>query len=239
MGKRRRSRVSRTCYMCNRPATSREHVPPLCFFPEQNEFPGAGDFRQNLITVPSCDEHNLAKSNDDQYMCAVLAAHFENNNTAQSHFSAKIIPSLVRKPSMFFGFFRPLAPALVRGAKSVAFAMDRNRFDHAVDHIARGVFFHHFSQKYTGRANVMSYSLYDVSSPVRSSVNQKLQEWRRYSDDFLANHPKYGNNPSIFYYQILSDASIGRMNIRLVFYDGFVVDVYFLDAPLATQSTTQ
>jgi hypothetical protein len=43
--------------------TSREHVPPRAFFRGFSVIP---------ITVPSCDKHNLSKSNDDQAMLSVF-----------------------------------------------------------------------------------------------------------------------------------------------------------------------
>jgi hypothetical protein len=51
-----------TCYMCDRDASSREHVPPAAFFPEQKESPDGKDYRRNLITVPSCSKHNYEKT---------------------------------------------------------------------------------------------------------------------------------------------------------------------------------
>src|SRR6266849_2119003 len=71
----------KTCYMCDKPATSMEHVPPRCFFPPQDDLPkGKGmDFRKNLITVRSCDDHNMSKSDDDEYLKAIIALHWRNN----------------------------------------------------------------------------------------------------------------------------------------------------------------
>ena len=45
------------CYFCGRPADTQEHVPPRLFF---------RGFDCDSITVPSCDEHNSAKSGTDQ-----------------------------------------------------------------------------------------------------------------------------------------------------------------------------
>jgi hypothetical protein len=53
-----------TCYVCGKPATSVEHVPPRSFFPKEH--------RTSLITVPSCNEHNQIKSKDDEYIRSIL-----------------------------------------------------------------------------------------------------------------------------------------------------------------------
>jgi hypothetical protein len=53
--------------MCDSLATSSEHVPPKCFFPEKKDLPREVDLRKNLFKVPSCDAHNSQKSHDDEY----------------------------------------------------------------------------------------------------------------------------------------------------------------------------
>lgn len=52
------------CYWCGKLATSREHVPPESLFPENKDIKMISNYsyRYNLITVPSCDEHNMSKS---------------------------------------------------------------------------------------------------------------------------------------------------------------------------------
>jgi hypothetical protein len=51
------------CYKCGAPATSREHI----------------DYRQNLITVPSCDEHNQKKTNEDEFFMMSITPGIGNN----------------------------------------------------------------------------------------------------------------------------------------------------------------
>src|ERR1700733_6530786 len=70
--------TEKNCYYCGRPATSREHVPPECIFPEKKDSSGK-DYRKNLITVPSCDEHNLHKSKDDEFLMANVTPVVGNN----------------------------------------------------------------------------------------------------------------------------------------------------------------
>lgn len=53
--------LTNTCYMCDAEATTVEHVPPKCIFPESKDLSSTDkllDFRKQLITVPSCDDHN-------------------------------------------------------------------------------------------------------------------------------------------------------------------------------------
>jgi hypothetical protein len=77
------------CYRCASVATSREHVPPRNLFPQASESGGA-DHRINLITVPSCDAHNSAKSNDDEFLMVSLAGIIGNNSVGYSHRLGKV-----------------------------------------------------------------------------------------------------------------------------------------------------
>lgn len=62
-----------TCFACSNSATTHEHVPPACLFPETKDTDCNQDFRRNLITVPACADHNLRKSSDDEYFLWVLS----------------------------------------------------------------------------------------------------------------------------------------------------------------------
>lgn len=64
-----------TCYMCSKPATTKEHVPPKCFFPSTKD----GKFRNKLITVPSCKEHNNDTSAADELINLLLYIVTEND----------------------------------------------------------------------------------------------------------------------------------------------------------------
>lgn len=68
-----------TCYMCEKESTSVEHAPPRCIFPEQKDLQPGEDYRVNLITVPSCDEHNMQKSKEDEYLLYILPSTIGSN----------------------------------------------------------------------------------------------------------------------------------------------------------------
>ena len=81
-----------TCYICGQPATSVEHAPAKCFFPE--------DKRVNLTTVDSCSVHNEDTSKDDEYVRNIIAMSIGNNQVAYSHFLQKCIKSFERSPKL-------------------------------------------------------------------------------------------------------------------------------------------
>ncbi len=73
----------------------------------------------------------------------------------------------------------------------------------------------------------MTYSMVDISSEKKDDVNAALIEWRNYSTNAYAQVPKHGENPVVYYYQVLEDEESDSAAIRHVFYEGVVVDVLF------------
>ena len=76
-----------SCYMCDQPSTSAEHVPPKCLFPEKKDLPEGVDLRKQLITVPACYVHNTRKSKNDEYLlfCLVMSVDLHPNLTRDLH----------------------------------------------------------------------------------------------------------------------------------------------------------
>lgn len=62
--------------MCDRLACSREHVPPRNLFPKEKDI-RRENYRKNLITVPSCELHNAAKSHDDEFLMQFCFRHIK------------------------------------------------------------------------------------------------------------------------------------------------------------------
>src|SRR5687768_15619603 len=60
------------CYYCGKPSTSSEHVPPKMMF---------RGFSSNYITVRSCDNHNTAKSGQDQVIISAFLKTLHNTKT--------------------------------------------------------------------------------------------------------------------------------------------------------------
>jgi hypothetical protein len=74
--------------MCEKPATTREHAPPLSFFP-------AGR-RENLITVPSCNTHNNDNSQNVEYVRNIIVTDIHTNEVGREMFAAKVQRSYAR-----------------------------------------------------------------------------------------------------------------------------------------------
>lgn len=211
------------CYMCDMPETSREHVPPKCLFPEQKDL--GADYRKNLLSVPSCDLHNSEKSKDDEYLQFVITSHYDNNVVAQKQFSTKIMRAVKRKPSMY-GFIANNYPILVDGQPSLAYSIDRNRFDKEIDHIARALYFFHHQSPLTLPIIVHTPDLFMVNQPNADTINHRMQKIEEMTVDALADEPKQGDNPDIFSYQFRDIEETSSFVVRMFFYSGFVAIAY-------------
>ena len=161
--------------MCEKPATSREHVPPSCFFPEFKDL--GADYRRNLITVPSCDDHNLKKSMDDEYILAVVAFHWRNNQIAYKQSTTKIKRALgysKKYYDLFFGEGKHTFLVL-DGQRLVTSTVNIERVNDGFEKIARGVYFRHFHEKFLGRVDIHHLSLtalYQKHHPIITEITQ-------------------------------------------------------------------
>ena len=214
-----------TCYMCDKQSTSTEHAPPRCFFPEKKDLPPGLDYKVNLITVPSCDDHNSSKSRDDEYMLLVLLSHFENNIPAQRQFTKKMLRAIKRRPSLL-NLLADHRPTNVGGQSTIVFKIDRERFDRSIDRIVRALYFDLYSEKWLEPILAQSPALFAVGGSTYQpidEVNRGIQHLDAMISRFFENSPQLGENPEIFYYQIHRDEDPRLLVVRMVFYEGVVV----------------
>lgn len=186
--------------MCDRLASSREHVPPRNLFPESKDTSGE-NFRLNLITVPSCDLHNSAKSHDDEFLMVSLAGIIGNNSIGYRHRFGKVERAIRRTSN------RLLDKVLTK--KSQVFVVeiaenkfldviwgtpDAERLNRCFDQITRGLYFHHFNTPLLGAVRIHLGYLHhqDASARNFSSFIKRKTEIE------LAGKERYGENPQIF-----------------------------------------
>ena len=115
-----------SCYMCDNPPTTMEHVPPKCFFPESKDVFDGKDYRKNLISVPSCEDHNLKKSHDDEYIFYVVLSNYSGNLVAFNQFVSKALRAYRKNPKLL-GIYSSTCPATVNQVKTKAFQVDLKR----------------------------------------------------------------------------------------------------------------
>ena len=121
------------CYFkdCQSPATTKEHIPPKSFFPE--------DQREQLLTVRSCELHNNSKSHDDTYVLAQICLNASPTNRAREVFQKKILPQLSFNADAFRKTLTKNSTQLPDGV--VRYSVDIERCDAFFSALSFGVIF--------------------------------------------------------------------------------------------------
>lgn len=223
------------CYMCGNEATTKEHVPPRCLFPEAKDVKGI-NLRKELIKVPSCDIHNSQKSKDDEFLLIALTGAVCNNNTAYQQSKTKVNRAVRRKSQDFLG------KVVLKNMKSISVkVIDKieypvlvgepniNRFRSCFTHIAYGLYFNKFGHTFIGEINmIIGFLTYkDHNYQTLSEFIKKRFEYEKSRLDIE------GKNPQVFTYQFCSPDENGIIGLKMVFYQGAEVFVSF--KPIAVE----
>ena len=221
-----------TCYACVKVAVTSEHVPPQCIFPEKKDLAEGMDLRRNLITVPSCDDHNLRKSGDDEYLMYVLSMNLPAGEIAAHHFSTKIMRAIDRRPALVNSLVKNNTPVIVKDRttgetyETSALEVDGQRVDRIFSNIALGIYFHHFNKRWEDNLRVQPNFLSFLHEPNAQQRNAQIAELARYADQFFADVEHFGENPSVFTYQVVQPDRRIHALMRLNFYTGCKVTVF-------------
>ena len=221
-----------TCYMCDNIATSSEHVPPKCLFPEQKDLPNGVDLRKQLLKVPACDDHNSKKSQDDEYFLYSLVMLYDQNEVAKNQYFTKVKRAIKRNPNLLAKFAKRTRPVNVHDpltgetSKSLAFHLDETRFNDIIDRLARALHYKHFGTKYLSHIKYQAEYLLATIDPGRSEeLNKPIQEMSEQANGWFAGSAFYGANPEVFKYQVLEGVESKIM--RLFFYEGCKILLFF------------
>lgn len=213
------------CYMCDQPGTTIEHVPPRALFPERKDT-GGKCYRVDLITVPSCPQHNMGKSDDDEFLMVSLAGVVGNNSIGYAHHLTKVDRAMRRSA------FRLLQKAMPGKRRYGRIPLDGNKFFNVIlgtpdvarlrgcfERIVRGLYLHHFKQPLNGEVRPLLGYLFHSDRSMRSFYQLVAD---RASID-LEGKPRHGKNQGIFYYQVTDSDENGLYLFHLRFYGGLSV----------------
>jgi hypothetical protein len=209
------------CYACKEKATSIEHVPPKCLFPELKDFPHK-DLRKNLITVPSCETHNSAKSKDDEFLMISLAGMLGNNSIGYNHSITKVDRALRRSSHKLLErvFTANRRHHLIdlgdnKFIQAISGTPDLERLNNCVEQIAKGIYRHHFKENFNGNVKTL-LSFLIVKDKNRSNLQKYLlAHARRDANEQM----KHGANPNVFFYQIVEPDEFGVRLMKFSFYE--------------------
>ena len=215
----------RECYMCDAAATSVEHVPPQCFFPEGR--------REGIITVPSCEKHNEANAKDVEYVRNVISTQHGTNGAAAEIFETSK-RSLEHSPRLRTRTFRDLRPVMVDGAETGAFRIDLPRHKRVMEAIAYALYFHDYGRKHRGDWRVFTPSFVYAGTVDRGEPDP----WEGFralieSVEYVAVPVP---QPEVFKYGRL-ELDQGQMIYRFEFYERIVVTAMTLFATYAPSPT--
>ena len=192
-----------TCYACESEATSDEHAPPKCLFPERKDTPHRVDYRVNLITVPSCEAHNSSKSRDDEYLLHALAGSYTSSDVGLTQFITKVRRAFERAPSKASSFVRRSRPVLLKrnaadeweqGAEVI---VEAERLDLVLGNCARALYFHQTAEKFIGPVHVITAFTMYKHPEVQANITSSVEAVRTH----FASRERRGENPAVFWYK--------------------------------------
>ena len=221
--------ILETCYMCDSIATTREHVPPKCLFPEKKDI-GDDIYRQNLITVPSCDKHNTSKSQEDEFLMVSLAGIFGNNSIGFSHKLTKVNRAIRRSSNRLLdkAFKKRKHYILEKDNQFLEVIWGTPDYDRLVNsftHVAYGLHYAYYNKSFKGKVKIDLGYLHSIDFKHNEFVNYIKHQ----SKIDLANSKKMGDNEDVFYYQFSEiDKDFGTYLLHMRFYGGIDIYVSFL-----------
>jgi len=215
--------------MCDSPATSREHVPPKCIFPENKDLADQ-NLRDGLITVPSCEIHNSKKSADDEFLMVSLAGIFGNNSIGYQHKMTKVNRAITKASNRLLDkvfLNRKHFVVQLEGNKFIEVIRgtpDCRRLEQCFERIAFGLFVHHFKKRFAGNLRVqMTYLDYEAKDA--ATFNKFI---RHKVELELKGKPRIGINHSVFFYDFTDPDQFGLFVLKMCFYEGVEVLVGFI-----------
>lgn len=222
-----------SCYACPRHAETWEHVPPACLFPKRKDAIGGADLRRNLIGVPACKQHNLCKAKDDEYLLYVLSLNIPSNSTAQAQVQTKLIRAIGYRPDLANAMFNNVEEVRVmdshtgRVHEAVQVELDGARFQRTLELIALGVYRYHFGKRWRGPLTAQADFLGYPGAPDVAEIDAARVILFSLAQELFEGSARHGDNPEVFWYQVVEPRESLRCVIRLVFYGGCTVTAFF------------
>lgn len=222
------------CYCCEEAATTKDHIPPECFFPKKKYLPsGSLDYRKQLITVPACSAHNNSRSSDDEYTAAVIVMN-SRSDLAFTMFKSKWVQTLLRREGVLgkriFSTARSARVIYRKNDvliphKTLTISYEMKRIERVMKSIARALYYleSDYEEKWTNECIIKSPNFFnrDLGCPQDaynlSQINQGFIHGEKHQE--LGLTPR-GANPDVFYYQFFKYEGMNFI-IRMVFYGDF------------------
>lgn len=216
------SKKQLTCYRCSAVATTREHVPPRCFFPK-----GSG-LNLQLKTVPSCSAHNNDKSADDQYLLAHICMNASKGpSLARDIFERSIVTQLQRSAK----FHSTIADGSEHGANGTwRYKVDLQRFDNFFDHLCWALYFDRYGTPFNESTHLINHTYFTLTTDdleeikLRGMLSGFLEHFRKNYLNQISNYEAAKVSESVYANQIIDPiGDQGSITIIHTFYGIFDV----------------
>lgn len=179
-----------TCYRCDAEPTTRDHVPPRCIFPE--------NMRIELITVPSCKEHNNNESAGDEYIRNLATMNFQSSTVGLNEFEGKALRALKRGNQKFVASKAIMVdPSTGIRREAYALEVDQDKVIAALTKIAWGLHYHCTGRRCESDPTVISLLTYNADENLRNNVEKAYQTLI----EGLSASPWEGKNDGVFKYK--------------------------------------
>jgi hypothetical protein len=207
------SKNDNICYYCGKSAVDKEHVPPICFFPE--------GCREQLIKVPSCRVHNKLYGVDDEYVRNVLTMAMNDSDISRKLYFDKSNRSFKRNPELTRKISETILDIrLSDGLKAGAFKIDVERFNKVMDKIGKGLYYYNNGHIWDTPLNVYSPNLLN-----RKTLTAPFVKLFKIADKEYTWSRSAGENKDVFTYKWGYDPKNIPM-LRLRFYSNFIVYLF-------------
>jgi hypothetical protein len=222
------------CYCCEAIATTKDHIPPKCFFPDKKYLPSKSpDYRSQLVTVPACSAHNNSRSSDDEYTAAVIVMN-SKSYLAFEMFMSKWVQTLLRREGVLGKrIFSTARNARVISRKNdvliphetLAISYEMKRVERVIESIARALYYLEsgYQEKWTNACIIKSLNFLNRDL----SYSQDAYNLSQINQAFIRGEKKYqelgikGAHSEVFYYQFFKSEDMNFI-IRMVFYNDFI-----------------
>lgn len=130
----------RPCLYCGKKATTRDHIPPKCFFPQPRP--------SNLITVPSCIAcNNLSSKDEENFRAVLMFSDAGESEAGKALWDQKLHRSFKKNIGLRKTIARSLSQVEITTAQGifveqrVTIQYDQKRILAVIDKIVRGLYY--------------------------------------------------------------------------------------------------
>jgi hypothetical protein len=210
-----KNRLPQVCYWCGisvRGGTNeREHVPAFGFFPR--------GYREKMMTVPACKDHNSAFSLLDQEFQFYIKSVAQSDVSA-SDFEDRTVRALKRKEAK--GFVNHLREntsyTKINGARTPIVRVDGQSLVKFFEKVIRGLYFYHNGRPAVGIVQGVSPKFsapnYDVSSFCTNMAAEL---------NAVGMTGGHCSNSKVFSYEYINIAEYGSFFVVMYFYESVQV----------------